>query len=179
MRNTFVERARPEDFSFIAAFSRRHIGGDLAAEAVIAAVQAHNPESIWVLKDQIGGEIEPAGFSASLLLNAVGLQAFADGRLDTLAPDLAHLAAAGEKPAACYVWAIVAPRRADEMIRLIMQATDRARHEGVPVLGRPATSGGLRLAEKYGFGARAEGEASGALGADTALNWAEGVPARA
>ena len=77
---------------------------------VVREVMRHNPETISIFaRGSWRPEIteQPLGFLAHLPLNADGLDALFDGRLDTANPSLQFICRQNEKPAAIYFWGLL------------------------------------------------------------------------
>jgi hypothetical protein len=167
MSRSYASRASGDDAQFVANMADKFIGGDLAKAETIARIQSLNGDSIWILRDVNDGVVTRAGFAAFLHLNQTGFDAFADGTFDFLNPAALHIAPEGERPAGTYVWAVVAPKRAQELLQLVMSTADAARYVDVPVLARGTTAAGGAAMQKMGFHDAGNGARSGARGVDS------------
>ncbi|MGD0142817.1 MAG: N-acetyltransferase [Rhizomicrobium sp.] len=135
---------------FVAVTTSR-LGSDTASEEILRRVQSHNPDSIWgIFSRDDSGEHRLAGHYSFLLLNAAGHKALLDHALDTKRPQPVFLVEAGERPAAIYIWGVVAekltrsagPEIARQMAYL---------HSALPVYAIVVTEAGLRRAREAGY----------------------------
>jgi predicted GNAT family N-acyltransferase len=142
---TFVRNPTLEGFSDIYEMASREIGPDIASFEVMRDVMNHNPLSFWGIYRSASPERSAprlAGFFAFLLLNARGLEAHRHGRLNRHQPELYHLANNRERPAAVYIWAVVAHRLSNIGSQLIAHAMGTDWFFDVPVFGTIGTSSG-------------------------------------
>lgn len=148
---TFVTNPPPEDLDAIYALSLQKIGFKLAPLITVRSVYTHNPMSVWGVYRAARADRQDArlsGYSSYLPLNEQGHEALKAGILDPLAPDLGHLAPAGEDPVALYMWAIVAPRMADLAGALIAYAFGLELYDRLPLYATISTEGGLKSLQK-------------------------------
>jgi len=126
----------------------RHAIGQVAEDAVLQRVLAHNPEVIRMVEREDGKE--PA-FLAYLPLNANGLQALSDGRLDRRDPETRFLTRAGEPIAALYIWCLYSPGNFIPAIAAIAAHFETIAPAGVPLFTSAATAPAARLFTSLGF----------------------------
>ncbi|MBV9992232.1 MAG: hypothetical protein JOZ72_13190 [Alphaproteobacteria bacterium] len=140
------------------------IGPSVASLETMHGVYKHNPECLWtILRRPASGEPDRlAGYFGFLHLNAAGLAALEARTLSGREPDLALIAAAGERPAALYVWAGIARKVRVLAEMLVAQALGAERYGGLPVYATAGTLGGLKWLNHLGEADR--GPAENALG---------------
>jgi hypothetical protein len=141
-----VRRARPDDAGQLLALARVLIGGQLAAEAVVRAVAARHPDSLWTfLRDDrlIGG-------LAMLILNGVGLKALLCGTIDAQNPEADFLATPFEAPAGIYLWGF-GQMSGSEGILNVFARLQAAPYKSANIYAVPVTSNGLRFLKSWGF----------------------------
>lgn len=126
----------------------RHAIGDIAEDAVVTRVLAHNPQVIRMV-DRGPGE-EPA-FLAYLPLNARGLYALTHGALDRRDPDLDLLTREGEVPEALHIWCMYSPGTFIPAIAAIAAHFETIAPGGVPLFTSAATEHSARLFASLGF----------------------------
>jgi hypothetical protein len=118
-----------------------------ATREVVARVVAHNPDSLWVfVRDGL-----LVGCSAMMMLNEKGLSALLAGEIDMRDPAPAYLTAAGDRPAAIYVWALASPSVAADGIAKIIMRLQSPPYERADLYASPATRAGLRFMRALGF----------------------------
>jgi hypothetical protein len=137
-------------------------------------VYKHNPECLWsIFRRPLSVEPEVlAGYFGFLHLNARGLAALNERTLSGREPDLSLLAAAGERPAALYVWAAIARKMRMIAEMLVAQALG-----GLPVYATAGTLGGLKWLNQLGEADR--GPEENALGNVFRVDLAKSVASRA
>lgn len=137
----------------IVADGRREIGNVAAAE-VVCRVVTHNPDNLWAIarRSRYDASMPVAeGFFAFLMLNQAGLDALADGSFDGANPDIAHLAAQHEKPAAIYSWAVRAPRGLAAAVPLVFEKISTPLYRDVDIFSWSTTAEGVNFVEAIGF----------------------------
>lgn len=148
---------RMADFSEIEALHEltvTQIGKLVAPLQAMQDVYRHNPESTWVIFRSPSGDRSDsylAGYYAFLPLNEAGHEALKNRTLRARQPDVRLLAAAGERPAAVYVWAIVAKRLMTLTTPLVGKALGVKRYGGLPFYATAATMSGLNAVKGFGF----------------------------
>jgi hypothetical protein len=150
----FVRMPHFEELERIYALAVRQIGPNVATLDALQNVYRHNPETQWMLfrsstEDRADGQL--VGYYGFLHLNAAGLAALEAQTLRPSAPDLRLVAPAGERPAAVYIWAIIAPRLNLMAIPLIGKGLGVKRYGGLPFYATAATMAGLNGLKGYGF----------------------------
>jgi hypothetical protein len=88
---------------------------------------------------------------AMLMLAPLGLEALLLGELDPLNPAPNTLAATGERPAAIYHWAVIAPGTASEGIRHVSEFLRVPAYCTCNYFARPVTGLGTHLTAALGF----------------------------
>lgn len=128
------------------------ISSSVGPLGAMRAVFECNPISFWRIERALPGSdaIERIGMYGFLPLNEQGCEALYAGTLDRRAPDIAFIAAEGTKPAALYVWAVVAKRIGRLTYPVIKRALGPA-YLDVPVFAVPATKSGVRAIGERGF----------------------------
>jgi predicted GNAT family N-acyltransferase len=128
------------------------ISSSVGPLSVMQAVHARNPASFWILErmDPNSSAVAKIGMYGFLPLNDAGCAALHGGTLNRRAPDIGFIAPAGTKPAALYVWAVVARRIGRLTYPIIKQALGPA-YLDVPVFAVPATKAGVRAVGERGF----------------------------
>lgn len=133
--------------------ARRDLG-QLASSEVVCRVMSHNPDTVWAIarRSRFKAQApEGEGFLAFLMLNEAGLRGLFDGSLNRADPDLAHLAAQSEKPAAIYVWACHARGVLVGGVPLALERVWTPRYRDVDLYSRPVTVEGQKFLEALNF----------------------------
>jgi hypothetical protein len=138
-------RALPDELPVLHALALKEIGRT-ANLSVLQSVHRHNLDSLWTIlrEEDETGPARIAGLHAYLHLNSAGYATLQAGAFDACDPALAFLAGAGERPAAIYVWAVVARKLRAIVSPLIPVALPRAIYGDLPILARAGTIGGLK-----------------------------------
>ncbi len=102
-----VRMSATEEIPELHALTVHEIGPSVASCETMQRVHKHNPECLWTIlrRPAEGGADRLVGYFGFLHLNTAGLEALQNRTLSGRTPDLNHLACAGERPAALYVWA--------------------------------------------------------------------------
>jgi hypothetical protein len=150
----FVRMPRFEEIQTLHELTVNQIGAFVAPLKAMQDVYRHNPETMWMLfrsptEDRAQGKL--VGYYAFLHLNQAGLEALEARTLRPLEPDLRLLAPAGERPAAVYIWAIIAPKLNLLAIPLVGKGLGVKRYGGLPFYAKAATMAGLNGLKSYGF----------------------------
>ena len=143
------------------------------------AVHQRNPIVFWRIEAADSGHenVRAAGMFALLPLTADGVEALRKGTLNRREPQLELVAPAGTKPAALYVWAIVAKHIGRLSYPVIKRGLGPL-YADVPCYAIPITAGGAKAVTDRGF--RPVEGAEQSLGGLTLLpvtNFEEQVPA--
>ena len=139
-------RSLLDELPALHALTVREIGPATASLSVMQCVHQHNADSLWTVL-RAADEAEPAqlaGYYGYLHLNKAGHAALEAGTFDARDPDLSLLAMSGERPAAIYVWAMVARKLRALITPLLPQALPKALYGDLPILARAGTIGGLK-----------------------------------
>ncbi|MEJ0053622.1 MAG: GNAT family N-acetyltransferase [bacterium] len=138
------------DIPFVHSLTVSDISAETAPEEVIRAVHARNPDALWLIERQRGGEPPaPIGYFGFLPLTDPGLDALKEGALDRKSPPLELVAEGGTRPAAVYVWGVVAHRLVRVTAPLLTLALSP--YIDVPFYTVSQTEEGLRSARRRGF----------------------------
>jgi hypothetical protein len=173
-----VRLTRPDEVPALHALTVAEIGPSVATLETMQAVYKHNPECLWTIlrrSPEDGGE-RTIGYFGFLHLNVAGLAALDDRTLSGRTPSLLHLARAGERPAAIYVWAGIARKVRVLAEMLVAQALGAERYGGLPIYATAGTLGGLKWLNHLGEADR--GPAENALGNVFRIDTARAVAQR-
>jgi len=152
-RRLIIYRPEPSEFQHLLDLAATALG-PLASSAVVQAVSARQPDSLWAIARK--ASFDPAapqgqGFLSFLFLNRHGLIALADRSLDCANPPHAMLARPGERPEGIYFWAVYAPGALAAALVLALEKFSVPPYDGVPLYARTATTAGTRCTEMLGF----------------------------
>ena len=143
----FVFVRNPATEELIASYGLlAHALGPIAPMPVAISVYDRNPLAWWVLwRAADEARIAPrlVGVATYLPLNTDGLAALRNGAFNARDPDLCHVAAADEHPAALYLWGIVAHGLSDIAGKLVGHAIGLDLYETLPMIGTIGTEEGL------------------------------------
>lgn len=124
------------------ALAAERIGGDVVSAAMLKAVQDLTGSSVFIVRE--GGKV--TGLTAFFLLRQAGMDAFAEGRFDTVNVNLDYVWRPREIPAGGYAWGFVAST--DRAAGRVVKASLTIRETLLWNLGgytRAATDDGARL----------------------------------
>ena len=138
-------------FEDVGKIVRDQISPGTAAPDELLRVQRINPDSFWGLfaREECAAT-KLAGFYGQLLLNEAGTRALIDRSLNRMSPQLEYLARDGERPAAVYIWCVVAKRKAALLQAALMQQLQQ-RQSGMPYFAALATADSLKIGRQLGF----------------------------
>lgn len=161
-KNLVIFTPSGEAVAGLVEIAEREIGATASVD-VVYKVLSFNPDNLWAItrKSRYSAEHPRSeGFVAFLMLNALGLEALANGTLNGPNPDLAHLAAQNEKPAGIYVWAVCAPGILAAGVSLIFEKISSPLYRDVTLYSNSITEIGRKFVETIGFrpGARINGK---------------------
>jgi hypothetical protein len=163
----FLRVARFEEISTLHELTVGQIGQQVAPLKAMQDVHRHNPETLWVIfrsPTEDRSEAQLAGYYGFLHLNEAGLAALNARTLRPRNPDFSLLAPAGERPAAVYIWAVVAKKLTGLTVPLVGKGLGIQRYGGLPFYATAGTMGGLSWLKGYGFnGASEEDDSLGDL----------------
>jgi hypothetical protein len=174
-----VRMSADEEIPELHALTIREIGPSVASCETMQRVHKHNPECLWTIlrRPADGGSDRLVGYFGFLHLNAAGLEALQNRTLSGRTPDLDHLARAGERPTALYVWAGIARKTRVLAEMLVAQALGAERYGGLPIYATAGTLGGLKWLNHLGEADR--GPEENAFGNVFRVDTARAVAARA
>lgn len=161
----FVRHPSDSEIADIHALTQTEITVSTVPLSVFRAVYRRNQDSFWgIYRAADKSKTNPCliGFYALLLLTQAGRVALERGEFDASNPDLSLLAPGGTRPAAIYVWGVVARKVARKATPLVAWALGSRLYAGIPLYATAGTLGGLNAIKSYGFaGAR---QSEGGLG---------------
>jgi hypothetical protein len=160
----FVKHPNDAEIVEIAGMAVTEISPSVAPLAVVQAVYKHNKDSFWGIyqaSDSSRSDVRFIGYYGFLHLTQTGREALERNEFDTRDVDLRLLVPYGERPAAIYVWALVARKVARLSTPLVAWALGAKVYGGVPIYATAGTLGGLSSIKQNGF--------SGARPADVGL----------
>jgi hypothetical protein len=143
-----IHPARLDDIVQARDMAAKRIGAGIAQADVLMTVHERSGLSLFTTRDRDG----VTGALAIVPLSVSGLFAIENNGFDSLAPDLGHVAAAGDDPVAIYIWGVAAIRKmaggwlSNGLAALFETATPR-----LPYFATPATSAGAHLLQRTGF----------------------------
>lgn len=149
-----VRRPGPGDIEALYPLGKTEIGPGIATPDTVSRVQRHNSDSVWIIlhREKSLQEVPTMkGFWAFLMLTPEGVTALKEGELDPLNPDLSLVHTNGIRPAALYIWAIVARRLMAYTLNPIARALGKQIYGGVPLISVAATLGGEQSLIGFGF----------------------------
>lgn len=160
----FVRRAKEDELVPIHELTKDQISADIAPLSVVQRVYQHNYDSFWTVNrasDPSRTDATLAGYFGLLHLTPVGREHLEKGTFDAHEPDLRLIVPSGTRPAAIYVWAIIARKTGRVATHLLALALGAELYGGVPIFATAGTLGGMNLMKGYGF--------SGARGSEAGL----------
>lgn len=162
----FVRHPSDAEIADIHALTQTEITASTVPLSVIKAVHRHNRDSFWgVYRAADKSKADPhfIGYYSLLLLTQAGRDALERGKFNAANPDLSLLAPGGTRPAAIYVWGVVARKVMRRATPLVAWALGSRLYAGLPLYATAGTMGGLNAIKDYGFaGARqSDGEIGG------------------
>ena len=147
----WIRPARTEEIPDIHRLIALEISSAVGPVEAMARVFAKNPVALWRIEHRdTAGSVRPIGMYGFLPLNEAGVEALKAGTLDRREPDLRFIAPAGEKPAALYVWAMVA-RKIGRLTYPVIKRALGSLHGDAPTYAIAATSGGSKAIRDRGF----------------------------
>lgn len=162
-----VHRPSDNEIENIHTLTQSEITVSTVPLPVIKSVHKRNKDTFWGVYQAPEDDRKNArflGYYAFLHLNQAGREALERGTFDGTHPDLSLLVPTGVRPAAIYIWAVVARRLARIATPLVARALGRQTYGGVPIYTTAGTMGGLNTIKGYGFhGARAADRGLGDL----------------
>ena len=163
-KTIFARQLQIEELESVYRLTEEQMSAPVAPIDVSRSVLAHNADAFWgvFLTDNKGGE-DPqlVGYAAFLMLNADGAAAMRDGSFVRGNPPAYQLSPSGERPAAVYIWIVVARKFGAVAIPLTTHALGPL-YLNIPVYSTAATEAGRSALLKFGF--KPLGEGAGDLG---------------
>jgi hypothetical protein len=163
----FVRRATETEIVPIHELTQQEISADVAPVSVVAEVYKRNEDSFWTVNrasDTSKADARLVGYIGMLHLNQTGRDRLESGNFDAHEPDVRLLVPSQTRPAAIYVWAIIAPKVGRQATNLIAHALGAELYGGVPIFATAGTLRGMNLMKGYGFsGAAGSGGGLGQL----------------
>lgn len=154
----YVRRASLGELEPIHELTKREISADVAPLSVVEDVYKRNHDSFWTVNrasDLTKADSRLVGYIGMLHLNEAGLTRLEAGDFDAHEPDVRLIVPSDTRPAAIYVWAIIAPKVGRQATNLIAHALGAELYGGVPIFATAGTLRGMNLMKGYGFsGAR-------------------------
>lgn len=150
----FIRRARPEEIKPIHELTQQQISADIAPLAVVEEVYKRNHDSFWTInraEDQTKTNSRLAGYIGMLHLTLSGRERLEELNFDAHEPDIRLIVPSNTRPAAIYVWAIIAPKVGRQATNLVAHALGAELYGGVPIFATAGTLRGLNLMKGYGF----------------------------
>jgi predicted GNAT family N-acyltransferase len=137
-------------FGELAALTRSRLSADTASEDTMRAVHTRNRDTFWGIFRKEGDTHTLIGYFAFLLLNADGHRFLRDGALQLKSPPVETVSPYGERPAAVYIWGVVAEGLMALAHPAIVGEVSR-KYGGLKNYTTPATEAGLKVTRKLGF----------------------------
>ena len=150
----YVRRARPDEIVPIHELTKQEISADVAPLSVVQDVYDRNEDSFWTVNrasDLSKTDSRLTGYIGMLHLNEQGLTRLEAGDFDAHEPDVRLIVPSKTRPAAIYVWAIIAPKVGRQATNLIAHALGAELYGGVPIFATAGTLRGMNLMKGYGF----------------------------
>jgi predicted GNAT family N-acyltransferase len=129
------------------AVARKSI--ELASNGVITMLLERNPHIIRLIRSPDQDQCK--GLFAYLPLNSDGVNALIKGELNGLSPNPQHIARAGERPEAIYLWLVHLPGALGQAIAVVARAFDDLVVDACPVFSRAVSKHAARLNRSMGF----------------------------
>jgi hypothetical protein len=150
----FVKHPSDAEMADLYALTQVEISPSVAPMEIVLAVYKQNPDSflgIYTADDESRKNAKLVGYYSFLHLTAEGFGLLEKGTLDVRHPDTKYIVPAGERPAAIYVWAIVARKVNRFVMPLIAKALGAQNYGGVPLYATAGTLGGMGAMKGVGF----------------------------
>jgi len=150
----FVKHPSDAEMADLYALTQVEISPDVAPIEDVLAVYNHNRDAflgIYTADDETQKNAHFMGYYSFLHLTEEGLALLEKGTIDVLHPDLKLIVPYGTRPAAIYVWAIVARKVNKYVMPLIAKALGAELYGGVPLYATAGTLGGYGAMKGVGF----------------------------
>ena len=154
----FVKRPNDAEMVNLYAQTQEEISPDIAPLEYALAVYKHNRDAflgLYTADDESRNNAQLVGYYSFLHLTQEGRDLLEQGTLDVLHPDTKYIVPYGERPAAIYVWAVVARKVNRFVMPLVAKALGKELYGGVALYATAGTLGGMNVLKGAGFeGAR-------------------------
>jgi len=160
----FIRRATPGEIAQIHELTKQAISADIAPLSIVEEVYKRNHDSFWIIsraEDPDKNNSRLVGYIGMLHLSQSGRDYLEAGNFNAHEPDVRLVVPSDTRPAAIYVWAIIAPKLGRQATMLVARALGAELYGGVPIFATAGTLRGMNLMKGYGF--------SGAGGNETGL----------
>lgn len=157
-----VRRPSETEIDNIHNLTRDELSASTVPLDVIKAVHNHNKDTLWGVyraSNSSKRDLHMIGYYSFLHLNQMGRELLEHNEFDGGDPALSLIVPYGERPAAIYIWAVVARGVARIGTPLTCRAMGRELYGGVPIYTTAATMGGLSAIKHYGFAGARQAEA--------------------
>jgi predicted GNAT family N-acyltransferase len=140
------------DVGYLHTLTASEIASGVGPERAMRDVLSRNPDALWVIEHAArrGAPPQIAGYYGFLPLTADGLEGLRKATLNRSDPPLEVIAPAGTRPAAMYVWAVVAHGLTRAVNPLTVKALGGT-YWDVPFYTLSITPKGLNAARRRGF----------------------------
>jgi hypothetical protein len=150
----FVKHPSDAEMADLYALTQVEISPDVAPIEDVLAVYNHNRDAflgIYTADDETRKNAHFVGYYSFLHLTPQGRELLENGTLNVLHPEIQYLVPFGQRPAAIYVWAIVARKVNKYVMPLIAKALGAELYGGVPLYATAGTLGGYGAMKGVGF----------------------------
>jgi hypothetical protein len=147
-----VEHPDDDEIAALCLMGSMTIPG-IAGDAVVRRVVARNRDSlfgIFRLREGVRDDRIPLGFYANLLPSDAGLEAIKAGEFDVADPPVELLVPTGDRPAAVYSWAVLAPGLFEKTLPMLANKMGDL-YADLPILTAAATAAGKKTVNRRGF----------------------------
>jgi hypothetical protein len=157
-----VRQPKPAEVDNIHDLTRTEIAVSTVPLSVIKKVHKHNKHTLWGVyiaddnSEEARRDASMVGYYSFLHLTDEGVRVLERGELDASDPDLSLVVPNATRPAALYIWAVVARRVTRLATPLIARALGRDLYGGLPLYTTAGTLGGLKAIKSFGFSGTTE-----------------------
>ncbi len=154
-----VRRPTDTEIDNIHGLTRAELEVSTVPLHVIKAVHKHNKDTLWGVyhasedSPEARRDARMVGYYGFLHLTQAGRDQVERAEFDAGDPPLELIVPHGERPAAIYIWAVVAKGVARYGTPLTARGLGRDLYGGVPIYTTAGTMGGLSSIKGYGFAA--------------------------
>ncbi|HEY1961195.1 MAG TPA: hypothetical protein VGG69_02160 [Rhizomicrobium sp.] len=162
----FVRRAKEHEIVPIHELTKELISAEVAPLSVVSEAYKRNQDTFWTVNrasDTTKVDARMVGYIGMLHLSQAGRDRLESGNFDAHEPDVRLLVPSHTRPAAIYVWAIIAPKVGRQATNLVAHALGAELYGGVPIFATAGTLRGMNLMKGYGFSGAAGSEGLGQL----------------